>query len=120
MGASRFQDLICHQLARELRSTVRALTRRPALSRDFDLCDQLRRAARSVTGNIAEGFGRPSRSEFARFLDVAAGSLREIEDRLTEAADADLLTASDVAPAFNLSKRTSIAIARLTAHLRRS
>jgi four helix bundle protein len=72
MGARRFQDLVCWQLARELRKEVNALLERPAMRRDADLCDQLRRAARSSTGNIAEGFPCPPHAEFARFLDMSA------------------------------------------------
>ena len=120
MGAKRFQDLIAWQLARELRKTIAGLTQKPSMAVDSDLCGQLRRAARSATGNIAEGFPCPSHTEFARFLDIAARSLREIEDRLTEATDSDYLTEAEAANAFNLVKRTSVAIARLTAYLRRN
>jgi four helix bundle protein len=119
-GAQRFQDLVCYQLARELRKTVSMLIRVPALARDYELCDQLRRAARSATGNIAEGFPCPSHAEFARFLDIAGRSLREIEDRLLEAKDSELLTEEQAAPAFNLAKRASVAVARLAAYLRRT
>jgi four helix bundle protein len=118
VGAKRFQDLVCWQLARELRHTIAGLVQRPALSKDFDLCNQLRRAARSATGNIAEGFPCPSHAEFARFLDISARSLREIEDRLIEAVDSELITATAAAEALNLAKRTSVAVARLTRYLR--
>jgi four helix bundle protein len=119
-GVRRFQDLVCYQLARELRQSITGLIAIPALSRDSDLCDQLRRAARSATGNIAEGFPCPSHAEFARFLDFSARSIREIEDRLIEAVDRSLLTEADAGPAFNLAKRTSVAVARLAAYLRRT
>jgi four helix bundle protein len=120
MGARRFQDLVAWQLARELRKNIGILIKKPLVSEDADLCGQLRRAARSATGNIAEGFPCPSHAEFARFLDIAARSLREIEDRLTEAVDSNLLTESEVAGALNLVKRTCVAVARLTAYLRRN
>lgn len=120
MGAKRFQDLVAWQLARELRTNIGVLVKIPALRQDADLGNQLRRAARSATGNIAEGFPCPSHAEFARFLDIAARSLREIEDRLTEAVDANYLTEAEAAPAFNFAKRTSVAVARLTAYLRRT
>jgi four helix bundle protein len=117
-GANRFQDLVCYQLARELRKNVNALIRIPPLARDFELCDQLKRAARSATAIIAEGFPCPSHAEFARFLDIAARSLCEIEDRLLDARDGELLTEEQAAPAFNLVKRTSVAVRRMAASLR--
>ena len=119
-GARRFQDLICYQLARELRKTILRLIKTPKLSRDFELCDQMRRAARSATGNIAEGFRRPSHAEFARFLDIASGSLGELEERLIEALDDELISESEAATAQNLAKRAGVATSRLTTYLRRT
>ena len=119
-GVRRFQDLVCYQLARELRQAVSALLETSLLARDRELCDQLRRAARSVTGNIAEGFPCPSHAEFARFLDMAARSLREIEDRLLEAIERGLVSDAQATPALNLAKRTAVATSRLTAYLRKT
>jgi hypothetical protein len=51
---------------------------------------------------------------------MAGRSVREIEDRLIEAVDDNLLTEAAAAPGFNLAKRTSVAIARLAAYLRRN
>ena len=118
MGAKRFQDLIAWQLARELRKYVTDVVRETPLARDKGLCDQMRRAARSATNNIAEGFPCPSHLEFARFLDMAGRSIREIEDGLIEAVDTGLLSQVQAAPGFNLAKRTSVAISRLSKYLR--
>ena len=47
------------------------------------LCDQLQRAAVSISSNIAEGAAKPSDLEFAKFLDTALGSAFEVETQLT-------------------------------------
>ena len=48
----------------------------------FRLCDQLSRAVVSIPSNIAEGNGRESKSEYARFLGIARDSLYETETQL--------------------------------------
>ena len=58
------------------------------LSRDerFGLRAQMRRSAVSIPSNIAEGWGRRSRREFARFLKIALGSTYELQTQI-EIAD---------------------------------
>ncbi len=56
------------------------------------LCDQLQRAAVSISSNIAEGAARPSDAEFAHFLDIALGSAFEVETQLQIALKIDYIT----------------------------
>lgn len=56
----------------------------PSFPRDerFGLLSQIKRAATSIPANIAEGYGRWNVREFARFLAIANGSLRELETHI--------------------------------------
>jgi four helix bundle protein len=65
----------------------------------YGLSSQMRRAAVSVPANIAEGSGRPSYADFARFLGIALGSLSEVDYYVVIAKDlgyVDVATASEM------------------------
>lgn len=82
----RFEDLIIWQKAVDLASDIYSLTEEPAMRTDYGLKDQLRRAAVSISANIAEGFERRSRSEYLNFLNIAKGSSGEVRSLLEIAA----------------------------------
>lgn len=58
----------------------------------YGLTAQLRRAAVSVPSNIAEGAGRGTNADFNRFLDIANGSLNEIETQFLLSERFDLIS----------------------------
>jgi four helix bundle protein len=62
-----------------------------AASETYGVVTQIRRAATSVPANIAEGRGRRSTSDFIRYLDIAYGSLMELETHLMLANRLDYL-----------------------------
>jgi len=61
------------------------------------LAEQLLRASSSVPLNIAEGSARKGSKEFRRFLDVARGSLAEVESALDLAKELEYIDAEDYA-----------------------
>jgi len=83
-----FVDLDAWKLARALRQRVYATTRQFPAEERHVLISQLRRAALSITANIAEGFGRYSYRENIQFCRQARGSAYEVRDHLTSALDA--------------------------------
>ncbi len=82
-----FKDLEVWKLARELRGEIYKLTRSLPEIEKFGLATQMRRAAVSVTANLAEGFGRYGYQENVQFCRQARGSLFEIRDHLTSCSD---------------------------------
>ncbi|MDZ7753757.1 MAG: four helix bundle protein [Gammaproteobacteria bacterium] len=71
------------------------LTRRFPNDERYGLCTQLRRAAISVPSNIAEGVARTSDKELLRFLDIASGSLSEVDTQLIIASELGYLRRDD-------------------------
>lgn len=86
----RFEDLVAWQKARELRRSIRAATRSAAFAHEYDTRNQIQRASTSVMSNIAEGFERGSRAEFARFLATSKASCGEVRSLLYAALDDEL------------------------------
>jgi four helix bundle protein len=70
---------------------VQRATARIARRGNSGLISQLRRAALSIPANIAEGSSKESSREFARFLQIAAGSAAELHYHLRFATDAALI-----------------------------
>ncbi len=83
----RFEDLSCRKVSNELVKLSYQSTSSGAASKDFDFRSQIRRAAFSTMNNIAEGFGRYSKKEFIRFLEIAVSSCNEVRSMCYGALD---------------------------------
>jgi len=92
---STFEGLDVWKDARVLRNKMALLVRTFPADEKFKLVDQLVRASRSVTANIAEGYGRFHFQENIQYCRQARGSLYEIIDHLTVALDEKYLSQSE-------------------------
>lgn len=82
-----FEDLEIWKLGRQLRKELSALVKVFPKEEKFRLTDQIIRCSRSVTSNIAEGYGRFYYQENIQFCRISRGSLFELIDHLTVAMD---------------------------------
>jgi four helix bundle protein len=100
------ERLVAWQVAVDLAAEVYRLSTVFPASERYGLTQQLRRAAISISSNIAEGFGRQTTREFRQFLAVSRGSLREVESLLAVSERLEFSTTSALAPARGLAIRT--------------
>jgi len=103
----------------DLAEEVYRLCRVGDLKRDWGLRNQLTRSAVSVPSNIAEGYERGGRKEFARALTIAKGSCGEVRTQLVIAQRAGLISGADVAKGVAMSTEVSSLLAKLRAVVRR-
>jgi len=92
MVFERFEDLQSWQEGRALARTVYQLTRKATFDQDRDLRRQMRAAAVSPMGNIAEAHGRYSFEDKRRFLDIALGPCKETQSHCYVALDQGYIT----------------------------
>ena len=118
-GVRHFRELTCWRLSRELKVAIYVFLEKTEVKRDFLFCNQIRDAAASAPRNIAEGFGRRSHADFARFLDVARGSLAECQNHLVDAVDRGYLSQQEFVSLNALAERASGAVAGLQRYLRK-
>ena len=120
MTIVRFEDIEAWQIGRELTRAVYRISRRGEFARDFALRDQIRRAAISVTSNIAEGFERGGNREFIQALSVAKGSAGEVRSQLYVALDEEYISQPELDDLCALALRVSRLIAGFMSFIQKS
>ncbi len=110
-----FTELKVWQRSHLLVLQLYRLTREFPAEERFGLTSQLRRAVTSVPTNIAEGSRRQHRQDFARFLNIAEGSLGEVEYLLMLSRDLDYVDEETTRPQIDEAHE----IARMLYALRR-
>ena len=82
MATFAYRKLSVYQKAQQWVIDVYGLCKKFPDYEKFSLTSQVRRAAVSVTSNIAEGMSRTSNKEIAHFLEISYGSLMETQSQL--------------------------------------
>ena len=90
-----FTDLLAWQYGHKLVVSIYRITKKFPKEETYSLVDQMRRAASSITSNLAEGFGRHSTKERLQFYFVAQGSLTELKNQILIAKDVEYLNKND-------------------------
>jgi four helix bundle protein len=111
-----FTDLEAWKAGHALVLAVYSVTKSFPKDELFGLTSQLRRAAVSVTSNIAEGFSRSTYKEKTRFYYMALGSLTEVQNQLLIARDIKYCTPED----FTYCSDQTIQVSKLLNGLIRS
>ena len=90
-----FERLEVWRKSIEFADTVYSSTRSFPCDERFGLTNQMRRAAVSISSNIAEGSSRNSRKDFARFIEIATGSVFEVISQSFISRNQGLLPSAD-------------------------
>lgn len=111
-----FEKLDVWQEAIQFADLIYQCTRDFPADERFGLTNQMRRAAVSVSSNIAEGSSRGSRPDFSRFIEIGTGSLFEVVSQATISRRQDFLDQDRYAQIYAAAEKQS----RMLSGLRKS
>tara|TARA_B100000315_G_scaffold209955_1_gene205953 strand:- start:479 stop:856 length:378 start_codon:yes stop_codon:yes gene_type:complete len=99
-----YRDLIVWQKSMELVKEVYLITKALPKEEQYGLTSQIRRSSISIPSNIAEGYGRHSTNDYLRFLQIATGSLYELQTQLEISRNLDFLPKESFDKSFEGSR----------------
>ena len=111
-----FEKLETWQEAIAFADTVYQLTRTFPAEERFGLTNQMRRAAVSISSNLAEGCSRSSKSDYARFVEIATGSVFEVVSQATIGRNQGFLKQTEYEQLYAAAEKQS----RMLSGLRKS
>ena len=113
-----FERLDVWRRAVEMAAFVYDFSRRFPADERFGITSQMRRAVLSISSNLAEGSSRSSRQDFARFVELASGSLYELISQAFIARKQKFLGAPDFEKLYTESEELIRMLSGLRNHLR--
>jgi four helix bundle protein len=118
MKIERFEDIQGWQEARKLTKKVYELTNGFPFKKDQGLCSQIQEASVSIMANVAEGFDRQSKREFAKFLYYASASASEVQSHLYVALDQKYIPEQEFMAAYDQTRKTKSLINGFISYLK--
>lgn len=103
---ANFQDLNVWQASRRLFFITFQITKKFPKEEVYGSVSQMRRAAMSISSNIAEGFGRSTKPDKLHFYVMARGSLTELQNQLVLTSDVELINSEDLKIALEQAEIT--------------
>ena len=98
-----YRDLIVWQKSMDVETLIYKLVKQFPDDEKFGLISQIKRSSVSVPSNIAEGYGRNYTKDYIRFLNIARGSLYEMQTQLQVALNLDFIVEVDLNEINSLS-----------------
>jgi four helix bundle protein len=108
-----YKKLIAWQVADDMALRIYRITKQFPKEELYGITSQLRRAALSVPTNIVEGMGRQGRNETRQFLNIALGSIAEVEYLIDFSGRLGLLLQQDVVQLQMIRQRAGNLLYRL-------
>ena len=98
-----YRDLIVWQKSMDVETLIYKLVKQFPDDEKFGLISQIKRSSVSVPSNIADGYGRNYTKDYIRFLNIARGSLYEMQTQLQVALNLDFIVEEDLNEINSLS-----------------
>lgn len=118
-GKRGFEYLDYYKLALEVMANVHVFSKTLPSDEKFDLYAQIRRSAKGVTGNIAEGYGRYHYLDSLRFYSIARGELNETLARLIDAKVLNYIDQENFESIYKLIRQAEQALNGFMSYVRR-
>lgn len=115
----RFEKLDVWTKSIDMADAVYRITREFPDFEKFGLANQLRRAAVSVSSNIAEGSSRSSNRDYARFIEIAYGSMMEVVSQLHIAQRQSFVAVEDPRSFYRQADEVARMLSGLKTHLQK-
>lgn len=118
-GKRGFEDLDCYKLALDVMADVHTIAKSLPPEEKYDLVAQMRRSSKSVTANLAEGYGRYHYLDSLRCYAIARGELNETLAHLINAHALGYVDRENFEPLYKLIRETEQSLNGFMSYIRR-